>query len=213
VPYISREHEHIANEPMEEPITERWDFNGLGDMRVIGRYQANRPDGTVAGLRFGVSLPTGEIDVRNDEGVRAERSLAPGTGTTGLIAGANVSGKIGSTPAGYFASVTGQWALNSHEAFRPGYQLVVNGGASYPLARSVTALLQMSALVKGRDQGAEAEPADSGGEKVFLGPGVTFTIAHNLWLYAFVEVPLYQRVNGTQLTADVSSVVGVSTIW
>lgn len=213
VPYISRGHEHIANEAMEEPIRERWDFNGLGDIRVIGRYQANRPDGSTAGLRLGLSLPTGETDVRNGEGVRAERSLAPGTGTTGLIAGANLNGKIGSTPAGYFASVTGQWALNSHEDFRPGYRLLLNGGASYPLTGAVTTLLQLSALLKGRDQGAEAEPADSGSEQLFLGPGVNFALARNLWLYAFVEVPLYQRVNGTQLTADLSTVVGVSTLW
>jgi hypothetical protein len=213
VPYVTRGHEHIANEPLEEPATERWDFNGLGDIRVIARYQASRLDGSTAGLRLGLSLPTGETDVRNAEGIRAERSLAPGTGTTGLIAGANLNGKIGATPAGYFASVTGQWALNSHADYRPGYQLLLNGGASYPVAGSVTALLQLSALFKRRDQGAEAEPEDSGGEQLFLGPGVNFTLTRHLWLYAFVEVPLYQRVNGTQLTADLSAVVGVSTLW
>jgi hypothetical protein len=42
---------------------------------------------------------------------------------------------------------------------------------------------------------------------------VNFTIARNLWLYAFVQLPVYQYVNGTQLTADVSEVVGISTLW
>lgn len=213
VPSISREHEHIVNAAMAEPMSERWDFNGLGDVRVIGRYQANRPDGSVAGLRLGLSLPTGKTDIRNDAGALAEPSLAPGTGTTDLIVGANLSGQIGSTLAGYFASVTGQWALNSHEDYRPGYQLLLNGGASYQVARPVTALLQLSALVKGRDQGSAAEPENSGSDQLFLSPGVNFTLARNFWLYAFVQLPLYQNVNGTQLTADVSEVVGISTIW
>ena len=213
VPYISREHEHFVSELLEEPVSERWDFNGLGDVRVIGRYQVNRPDGSVAGLRLGLSLPTGKTDIRNDEGALAEPSLAPGTGTTGLIVGANFSGQIASTLAGYFASVTGQWALNSHENYRPGYQLLLNGGLSYQVAPPVTGLLQLSALIKGRDQGSAAESEDSGSEQLFVSPGVNFTIARNFWLYAFVQLPLYQNVNGTQLTADVSEVVGISTIW
>ena len=213
VPYVSRTHEHFANEELEGPIKEDWSFSGLGDVRVIGRYQMNRPDGSAAGLRLGLSLPTGETDVRNGQGVRAERSLAPGSGTTGIIVGANLNGKIGTTAAGYFGSITGQWAVDSHDDYRPGYQLLLNGGASYPLTGSVTALLQLSALIKGRDQGAEAEPEDSGSEQIFLGPGASLALTRNLWLYGFVELPLYQRVNGTQLTADLSFVAGVSTLW
>ncbi len=213
VPYVSRTHDHVANEPEEGPIPESWDFDGLGDIRVIGRYQINTPTGMTTGVRIGMSLPTGGTDVINDEGVQAERSLAPGSGTTGVIAGLNVNGTISTSPVGYFASATGQWAINSHADYRPGYQILLNGGASYPAAKSVTALVQVSALFKGRDQGAEAEPSDSGSEQVFLSPGLNLTLAHNIWLYAFVQVPLYQNVNGTQLTADVSEVVGISTIW
>jgi len=213
VPYVSRTHEHIVNDELEGPVKEDWSFSGLGDLRLLGRYQLNRPDGSTAGLRFGFSLPTGETDVRNAEGVRAERSLAPGSGTTGLILGANLNGKIGATPAGYFTSVTGQWALNSHNDYRPGYQLLLNGGASYPLNGSLTALLQLSALIKGRDQGAEAEPEDSGSQQVFVGPGASLALTRHLWVYAFVELPLYQHVNGTQLTADTAFVAGVSSLW
>jgi hypothetical protein len=213
VPYLSRTHDHIANEPEEGPVPESWDFNALGDVRVIGRYQLSDPVGTTTGLRLGLSLPTGETDVRNDQGVAAERSLAPGTGTTGLIAGVNLSGTIGMSPAGWFTSATGHWALNSHEGYRPGYQVLLNGGATYPVTPAVTGLLQLSALFKGRDRGAEAEPEDSGSTQLFLSPGVNLSLARNVWLYAFVQVPLYQNVNGTQLTADVSEVVGISTIW
>lgn len=32
-------------------------------------------------------------------------------------------------------------------------------------------------------------------------------------LYGFVQLPIYQRVNGTQLTADWAAVAGISKIW
>jgi hypothetical protein len=35
-------------------------------------------------------------------------------------------------------------------------------------------------------------------------------IARNLQLYGFVQLPLYQYVNGVQLTADWAAVVGIS---
>jgi len=91
--------------------------------------------------------------------------------------------------------------------------MLLNGRASYPVARTLTGLLQLSALFKGRDRGAEAEPEDSGSEQLFLSPGVNLSLAHNVWVYAFVQVPLYQNVYDTQLTADLSEVAGVSTIW
>ena len=98
--------------------------------------------------------------------------------------------------------------MNSHDDYRPGYQVRLNGGATYPVTPAVTGLLQLSALFKGRDRGAEAEPEDSGSAQLFLSPGVNLSLAYNVWLYAFVQVPLYQNVNGTQLTADVSEKVG-----
>jgi hypothetical protein len=71
-------------------------------------------------------------------------------------------------------------------------------------------LLQLNALHKARDSGAEAEPDDSGSRTVAFSPGVTYALTPTVSLYAFVQIPVYQRVNGVQLTADRSYAVGVS---
>lgn len=43
-----------------------------------------------------------------------------------------------------------------------------------------------------------------------ISPGITYSLTPAVQLYAFVQVPVYQRVNGVQLVADRSYAVGVS---
>jgi hypothetical protein len=53
---------------------------------------------------------------------------------------------------------------------------------------------------RSHDQGPEADPADSGYNRVLLAPG--FEIGwHQFRFYADAEAPVFQFVNGHQLTA------------
>jgi len=70
--------------------------------------------------------------------------------------------------------------------------------------------MQLNAAWKGRDSGSEAEPEDSGGRYVFISPGLTFAVTPQVSMYAFVQLPLYQNVNGVQLVAKVAYALGVS---
>jgi len=63
-------------------------------------------------------------------------------------------------------------------------------------------LLQANFVAKRRDRGDEAEPEDSGGEFLYLTPGVSAALSRRVQAYLFVQQPLHQRVNGVQLTAD-----------
>jgi hypothetical protein len=57
-----------------------------------------------------------------------------------------------------------------------------------------------------RDGGTSADPIDTGYERLLISPGVEFTYVLDnpnnkaIKIYADVEVPIYQRVNGNQLT-------------
>ena len=68
----------------------------------------------------------------------------------------------------------------------------------------------MNYLAKGRDSGENAEPEDSGQRMLYASPGITYNVGPRAQLYAFVQVPLYQSVNGVQLVADWSAAAGVS---
>ena len=210
VPYLQREHHHIHNDPLNGSEPETWDIRALGDMRVLGVYQyANSPQqGTAAGLRCGLKLPTGSTRERNTAGELAERTLQPGTGTTDLILGAYTQGIWPPANAVWFAQAQVQQALNSHDDYRPGSQLNLDAGLSWRATARVNALLQLNAHDRGRDHGAAAEPEDSGGRVLSLSPGLSIAAGAAGRLYGFMQVPLYQYVNGTQLTPDWSAVIG-----
>ena len=72
-------------------------------------------------------------------------------------------------------------------------------------------MLQLNLLFKDRDKGERSEPADSGGTFLFVSPGVSMMLGKSVQVYTFVQLPLYQYVNGVQLVADWAGVLGVST--
>lgn len=214
LPYVDRSHFHIHNDvDTGDRDPERWNFNRLGDMRVIGRYQfksesreAQRLD--FYGINFGVKLPTGPHDVFNANGDRAERTLQPGTGTTDAIIGAFYSGFAGT--ASWFAQTLWQVPLKNRDDYRPGNRLSLDVGYRYAATEKVGLLAQLNYLHRGRDSGGQAERTDSGGEFVFVSPGLSYAFTPGIQLYGFVQKPVYQRVNGVQLVSDWAAVVGVS---
>jgi len=210
LPLVDRSHEHIHNHNGGQ-IPEAWSFTGIGDARVVGRYRfaSEQSHAGGFGLQVGVKLPTGKTDVANDEGEEAERSLQPGTGTTDAILGAFYGGPLGNR-ATWFAGVNWQAPLGGHDEYKPGSQAGFDIGVSYPWTGRVALLLQLNTHWKDRDSGANAEPEDTGGTFVHLSPGVSVTLGDKTQLYGFVQLPLYQDVNGVQLVAEWSIAAGLS---
>jgi len=212
-PVVDRDHFHIHNHRGAQ-LPEGWDFTELGDVRVVGRYQmADAGDplkpGT-AGFTFGLKLPTGKTKIANENGDVAERTLQPGTGTTDAIIGAYYHQKLPQAGASWFAQAQYQHALNDRDNFRPGSHFGADLGYRHGLTDNLGALVQLNFLLKRRDSGANAEPADSGGRFVSLSPGLSYAVSDSVQVYGFIQKHLYQRVNGVQITADKAMVVGVS---
>ncbi|MEJ8835390.1 transporter [Ramlibacter sp. AN1133] len=210
LPIVDRKHFHIHNHQGGQ-VEERWDFREIGDLRLTGRYQQPLGSGTsTAGVIFGVKLPTGRTGVANDDGDVAERSLQPGTGTTDVILGAFFHHQLSATGS-WFAQAQLQHPLNRHDEFAPGAQLTLDLGYARRFGEKFAGLLQLNAVVKRRDRGAQAEPEDSGSRSLFLSPGVSYELNERMRVYAFYQHPLHQSVNGVQLTARRAVAVGLAT--
>jgi hypothetical protein len=216
LPLVDRDHSHIHNHRGAQ-LYEAWDFTRLGDARVLGRYQfapwaAERAAGpliSVAGILFGVKLPTGPFHVRNANGDLAERTLQPGTGTTDALLGAYFRQTLLPENVSWFLQALLQNPLDTREEYKPGRRFEVDVGARYEMSERLALMLQLNTLVRARDRGLEAEPEDSGGTFVFLSPGVSFAVTKAVQAYAFYQLPLYQYVNGVQLTADWAVAAGI----
>jgi hypothetical protein len=211
-PYIARSHQHLHDDELE-----RWQLDGAGDVQLQARGRV-APHVWLIG---GVKLPTGVDDVRNDDGERAETTIQPGSGSTDFIVGAayesgtlrqtHVQGSMGNTALiPYFASVTyrrnGRGALDH----RVGNELQLNAGTAYPLTGSLEALLQANVRRRGRDESPD-DPQDAfftGGTFAYLSPGLRWS-GERISLYALVQLPLLQHVNGLQLVAKQNWIGGV----
>lgn len=214
IPYVDRDHVHIHNHHGAK-LLETWSFRELGDVRVQARHElfASRetPEHqSSVGVMLGVKLPTGKHDVVNAEGDEAERTLQPGTGTTDVLMGVYWHGMAPMKDLSWFTRVQGVIPANTRDGYKPGRQVSADAGARYAVGRDVGLMLQLNYVVKGRDSGPEAEPEDSGQRQLFVSPGISWNLGRNAQLYAFAQFPVYQHVNGVQLTADWSALAGVS---
>lgn len=214
VPYVDRDHDHIHNHH-GTPIPEAWNYGELGDVRLIGRYQFAQPAFADAryGVKFGLKLPSGDHEIVNDEGDAAERTLQPGSGTTDAILGGYFQYAATGSKLRWFGQALWQQPLDERADFRPGYQLSLDAGVNYALTDRVTALLQANVQLKGRDSGDEAEREDSGARSLALSPGLGYALTRTTQIYGFVQVPVYEYVNGVQLTADIAYVAGLSMVF
>jgi len=215
LPFVERHHEHLHNDPGGGQELETWNFKEVGDMRILARRrlttlgeEGNSP--ATLGVNLGVKLPTGDTDVRNAEGERAERTLQPGTGTADLLLGGYFAQAFHAADLSWFAQVLAQLPMNSNEDYRPGKRFTADTGLRYAAAEKVSLMLQLNFLYKGRDSGAQAEPEDSGGKFLYISPGAGFSLTDSIQAYAFIQLPLYQYVNGVQLTAQRAFAVGIT---
>jgi hypothetical protein len=220
VPMSDRSHTHIHNEDDGlggvDPEVEKWDFSGLGDVQAIGRYrfyneQSEHGTSSNAGLRFGVKLPTGTISKKNSEGELAERTLQPGTGSVDSLLGAYYNYRTGATT--WFAQGMWQQSVHERDDFKPGRKLNADFGFSYSATPDLSLLLQLNLQHKAKDSGVNAEPEDSGSRSVNLSPGFSYRVASGTQVYGFLQKPIYQHVNGVQLTADWSVAFGLNTTF
>jgi hypothetical protein len=212
LPWFNRSHGTIAEG--DEAISTSHD-EGIGDLRVLARYSGFDPQRTT-GIEFGVKLPTGKFTDTFDSGPQrgevVDRGLQLGTGTTDLLLGV-YHFDAWNEDWGYFGQALLQAPVNSRENFKPGLGLNLNAGVRYTASETFVPQLQINARIEKREQGANADVDNSGATLVYLSPGVTWNLSRRFSAYAFVQAPLYQRVNGLQIEAKWLGSVGVHYIF
>jgi hypothetical protein len=234
LPFLDRLHQHLAHEEEEvvgspdgtEMVdrTERWRYQEFGDMQVTARYLLVQPETPLRpafSLIIGTKLPTGRTTVRNDSGERAELTLQPGNGSWDGIVGLSYVQSFSvatlrreTALAPLFFTALGRFPIGVGKfGYRPGGELFLNFGVSYPILRKLDLLAQVNFHYRDRDDVGHApgvEHADSGREEIFLSPGLRYHLTDTLAVYALVQVAAYRRVNGIQLTSDWNFTSGVS---
>jgi hypothetical protein len=208
VPVFNRYHATIAEGDTDPSFSKR---NGLGDLRLLGRYQGFSDDHTF-GVQFGVKLPTGDTKQTFNAGAQSgealDRGLQLGTGTTDLLLGFYAFGSF-APDWGVFGQVLFQKAMAENDGFKPGNGVNANVGLRYTGIKGVTPHLQLNLRAEDREAGLHADLDNSGATLVYLSPGVTVQLSPAFQVYAFAQVPVAQRVNGLQLEPKWSASLGL----
>jgi hypothetical protein len=217
LPWIDRYHEHIHHHMGEDEV-ERFNYSGIGDLEVATLRSFGGGESRRRGfVSAGVKMPTGDTSVPNEEGDQPEPAARPGSGSWDVIAGAGVEWQLGAASEGgrmvpLRLSVTGRYNGFGTEDYRVGPEVQAHLGTEYPLMRSLSLLAQANFRVRGQDDVASSgvNEADTGGTMVFLSPGLRAAVSRAASVYALVQIPVYQRVNGIQIVSDGNLYVGVS---
>lgn len=218
LPYIMRSHSTLGT--ASDGVTPgdgggQYDSrtSSIGDLKLIGRYQGFTPEHNF-GILFGVKLPTGShtdtamsSDPTAPGPVPIDRGLQPGSGTTDAILGVYYMDTL-SQNLDYFTQAIVQKALNSSDQYRPGDGANLNLGLRYVGNSNFTPQIQLNIRRVLHDVGANADTVSTGGTLVYLSPGVNVPVSQQVSLYGFVQLPVYQKVNGVQLAPRFTATVG-----
>ncbi len=197
LPYIQRYH---LTYPTGATSLDSSDSKSLGDGRILGRYTGFSKDGS-NGIFLGMKLPTGPTDVNFASGSPLDASLQPGTGSTDLLFGGFQEGQIDRFRLGWFVQGLLEHAVSTRNSYRPGDAFNVNAGIRYgKFGQSLTPMLQINFIKRIPDSGYNATPLITGGELAYLAPGISVRLGGGTSAFAFIQLPIYQYVQGIQLT-------------
>jgi hypothetical protein len=222
LPYVSRSHEHFEE---GNARLERWNFGDIGDAAVQGRFRvfaSDTPEHSSLWLTGGVKLPTGSKREIGSSGEDAEVTIAPGTGSTdtllgvtyqsGVLRNTALEGELGHTTLiPFFIALNGRVNGRGTHDYRRGHEVQLNTGTEYPLTSTVHLLGQINGRLLGKDAvGQTDENRDlTGGRFLYLSPGLRVLLGGKTSIYGFVQIPIYQHVNGLQLTSKANYLAGI----
>lgn len=209
VPYIDRDHGTLGAGDADVTTSHT---QSLGDIKLIGRYQGLFPDAKT-GLMLGIKFATGKQDYTFSSGPGAggalDASLQPGSGSTDLIIGAYHFDTLTST-TDWFVQGLYQTAMSTRNDYRPGNAINLNLGMRYTGFGNIMPQLQINAQQRQSDSGLNGDALNTGGKLAYLSPGVTVKVSNQVKVYGFVQLPVYQYVEGLQLAPSWNASLGVN---
>ena len=178
-----------------ECISETKESPGWGDTLLMGRYRFYN-DGTHqwAGV-LGLLMPTGKITNKTDNGEIIGTHNQPGSGAYTVQFGVAYSGHLSEKIAmdgDWIYRVNGPGANN----FRGGNSWQADLAFSYDHHSWFTPVVEFNAISFKKDNENNEPKTNSGGDVIYLSPGVNFDFSRSVGAYANFSYPIYQELGG-----------------
>ena len=225
LPYRKLKHTHfieVGEENGGAGNFESFTDNGLGDIRLTGKYSVLPTLRSLLVLGLGVDLPTGDSHARSSEGQLQEPTLQMGRRSWGIVASVHQSYELIPHRLNQFASASYRRTFTGANSYRFGDEYVLSGGLSVKTLKVVTLTGQFnwryavhdeftgdlrSALFSG-DVGFPGDPAvidseikrrpvpNTGSTLLAFSPGVSVAVGERTTFYFHAQVPITRDFNG-----------------
>jgi hypothetical protein len=203
------------------------DATGLGDIALMGRYtflKKESPDATnvLAGV-FGVKFATGRTTAKtNDQMSYLDSHMQPGTGSTDYLLGLSYSHSLQrfSVSANALGTIA-QEGKFGHTKHRFGNAMNYDVTGKYriapeafePARPQVFLALGLNGEARGQETEDGVRVPDSGGNTVYLSPGVQLVLAPHWVADLSYQRAVYHNLKGNQLGETYKVVTGVTYLF
>ncbi|WP_454785965.1 transporter [Legionella sp. WA2024007413] len=177
--------------------------SGIGDTNIFSLWQflnGNKAFASLA-LLYGINAPTGKTTVRDNYGVLFSASDQPGSGAWTPFAGIIISKQFKkfslSANLLYTQSTEGSQETTQGSIFDYNFAAVIEMYTKKKL--HVDGIIELTGEYAEKDNIAGLSDPNSGGNSIFLLPGLRVNMNTNFSCYFGVNVPLVQNYYGTQV--------------
>ena len=194
--------------------------DGVGDAVFLLKYKllAKNQNATTLTAGVGAKFPTGASNLTDDRGIGLNADLQPGSGALDGILWSQFTQVIPTRPSmnimatGIFSYKGENSAYFGSQVYQFGPELRLRLGISDRLLVGKQLLdptIMLSYRLAMPDQVNHAELPSTGGNWLFINPGMTYWIGANTSANINVELPLRADITGTQVTPTYRLNVGL----
>jgi hypothetical protein len=223
LPYVDRQNIREGHiEAGEAEVHEHGDSSGVGDASVLAQYRFFDGHSIDASLIGGVKAPTGKTDVK-DGGQKLDTEFQPGTGSWDWLFGASASASLNSSGVGLHGNLLYNLTTEGSQNTEMGDAFFYNVGLVYSLSHDDghdhhghdhshlkwDLMLELNGEYRGKNDVDGEKDDNTGGDVIFLSPGVRLSSSDTWSLFLSVGTPVYDDYNGRQTDVDYRLVGGV----
>lgn len=238
VPYTRIRHKHLdevgeLNGGAGEELV--FTDNGIGDIRLIGKYNAYQTLSSMVVTGIGVSLPTGDFGAKDKNGTLMEPTLQLGRGQVGLIGSVYQTHELIPRRLNQFAFASYRHTFRNGDGYQFGDEYLLNVGVNlvtlpwlvltnqlnyrYLTHDNMTASLRRS--LNQSDAGFPGDPIpldpvvtnravpNTGSTFLAYTPGFQISLGETTQLYFYSQIPVARDFNNN-LTQGISYVFGIT---
>ncbi|MCX7771160.1 MAG: transporter [Proteobacteria bacterium] len=207
--YIDNIKEIHPDEPAE--IHSLGDSQGIGDTTFFGQYRfyKNSIQKLESSLLFGIKVPTGRTDAFSSHGERFSAEFQPGSGSWDPMLGLSLTKEL-TDKATFHSNLLYVFTRKGTQSTNLGDKFFYNFAVAYSPFNKISTSLELNGEWKEKMTVSNIRDKNSGGNTVYITPGLRYNFSDNNTAYFSFSVPVIEDLNGIQNKTDFKTLIGIS---